>query len=125
MPTESRNLRSAPPVAEGLEERFLRGRVELIGNEPAGERDRDPDLLEVTGAAVALRDVRLEARSVRCRQRIVEVCRDELDKLLAAQLIGDLGHTSSMKYSSSAARTFARARCRSTLSFVSESSSVL
>ena len=35
-------------------------------------------------------------------QRVVEVLGHELDELLAAELIGDLGHASSMRYASSA-----------------------
>src|SRR5262249_14804067 len=110
---------AALPVAELREQRLGRDRAEVLDPERAGEADRLPELLEVRGAPVAAVDVTLEASAVTGRERSVQVFSDELDELAAAQCGLHVG--SSRRYSSSAARTFDRARCRSTRWFVSDS----
>src|SRR6187551_903934 len=103
------------PVAESAEQGCRGGGLELFRGETPGELDRRPDLLQVGSAAVAGLDVRLEAGPLHGRKGVLEVVGDELHELLATQLFDGFGHASSARYSSSAARTFERARCRSTL----------
>src|SRR5512133_384310 len=101
------------PAAEGLEQLALGLGRERLGREPAGERDRLADLVEVGGAACATVDVLLEAVCVLGRERALKVVGHQLDELLATELFDVHAHACS-RYESSAARTFARARCSNT-----------
>ena len=99
------------PVAEGRAQGFES--LDLLGGDVAArEANRDADLLEVAAAAVAARDVALEALAGPARHCSLEVLRDQLDHLDARQLSGHGPSPSSR--CSSAARTFERARCSRT-----------
>ena len=60
---------AALPVPELLEQRVARGRVEVVLAQRSGEPDRLAELLDVGGAAVAVAEVRLEARTLGPRER--------------------------------------------------------
>src|SRR6516165_5802180 len=97
-------LRTVAPAAKCLQKLGLcRGR-HILDLQRAGEPDHLPKLHEVRRAAVAPRDVPLEARDVAGRQRALEIVGNELDQLAAAQDLGVDAHSS--RYSSSARRTF-------------------
>src|SRR5207244_815393 len=125
-PSGRRSLREgsvfALPVAEGVEERALRLRGQRFRRQGPGRADRRSHLVEIRSTARAVRDVTFEALAQLSRQRALEIVRHELDELLAGQLfvgVRSLHHVDSFRYSSSAARTAARARWRSTRWLVS------
>src|SRR6476646_84849 len=98
-------------VPEGGDEAVADLRRHVLLADPADGLDRHADLLDVVGAAVAERDVVLEARDFRGRERAFEVVGDELDHLLPAAVLHRITHC---RCCSSAARTFERARCNRT-----------
>src|SRR3954451_7942651 len=99
------------PAAKSVQQCTLGVRGERVLREPAGDRDRLANLLQVGRAAVAAGDVLLEAQPLVPGERALEVIGDELDEFPAAQLFDLLAHVpSSLRYASSAARTFERAR---------------
>src|SRR4029079_5825450 len=73
------------PAAEDPQQRVDRRRGRLLRREGVERGDRLPELRDVDGAVVAPGDVRLEARAVAPRQRVVEIVRHELDQLGAGQ----------------------------------------
>src|SRR6185312_391854 len=101
------------PAAEGVEQVALGLRRQRFRREPAGEHDRLADLLEIGRATGAAGEVLVETGRLLGRERSLEVVGHELDELLAAELFDVHAHACS-RYESSAARTFARARCSKT-----------
>src|SRR5436190_22767675 len=106
--------RLRPPAPERGEE--LRGRLlgERLGREHPGNPDRRAHLFQVGRAPIADGDVLLEPSAIGPRERALEVARDELHELLAAERLV-LGHArafhcSTSRYSSNALLTFERAR---------------
>src|SRR5689334_24788019 len=85
------------------------------------QADGRAHLLQVVLAAVAEHEVLLEALAVGRIKRVVEVGRHQLDDLPA----GKFAIESYVRYSSRAARTFARARWSSTRPLVSVRSRAL
>src|SRR6188472_976693 len=114
----------APAAERGHELLLGLGRDGLGRDVPEGD-DRHPHLLDVEGAGVALGDVLLEPGPGVVVHLALEIVGHELDHLLAGQhSVLTRGHRVAssgcgFKWSSSAARTFERARCRSTRWFVS------
>src|SRR4029079_17505102 len=108
-------FRVRPPAAEGVHEPVARLDVDGLRIEPAGQVDRPPHLIEVGGAAVAHRQVLLEAHLLGLGERPLQVRRHQLYDLAAAQHALRLAHAAlPSRYSSSASRTLARPRCRRT-----------
>jgi hypothetical protein len=64
-----------------------RGRKRLLARDHAGLRNRLAHLVDVGAAAGAVGEVSLEPLPLVGRQRIVEVVGDDLDHLLAAELV--------------------------------------
>src|SRR5579864_934251 len=64
-----------------------RGRKRLLARDQAGLPDRLAHLVEVGATAGAIGEVSLEPLPLVGRQRIVEVVGDDLDHLLAAELV--------------------------------------
>src|SRR3954454_2031770 len=58
----------------------------------AGDPDRAAHLLDVPDAALAEVEVLLDERGLRGGKRALEVAGDELDQLLAADVVGRLSH---------------------------------
>src|SRR3954452_24559653 len=71
------------PVAEGLEQRVLRGRRERAVADVAQRPDRRAHLPDVRAAAVAFVEVGLEARPVIGTERALQVVGHELGELAA------------------------------------------
>src|SRR6185436_5497489 len=74
------------PAAEGSEQPGDLRPV-LQRRARTGHRDRRADLLDVARAAGALVEMCLEAGAVIRRERAVEVVRDELDELVAGEVL--------------------------------------
>src|SRR5258706_16423259 len=107
---------AALPGFELREQRCFRLRRHVALAERAREPDRFAELLEVARAVRAAGNVRFEACAVAAREGALEIVRHELDELAAGELFPfpQHDHRSSPRYSSRAARTFERARCKST-----------
>src|SRR5262245_13861072 len=73
------------PGPERLEEHLLLILGDLLLVEHPGQSDRLAHLLQVRGAAVADRQVLLDATAIVGRQDVLEVVRDELDHLVTGQ----------------------------------------
>src|SRR5262249_47634191 len=109
-----------PPTAKSFQQLCLQLGRQLV-LDAARQPDRRTHLLQVVLTSVAEDEVFLEAFAVNRIQCVLEVGRHQLDDLPA----GKFSIQSHAKYSSSAARTFARARWSSTLPFVSVRSRAL
>src|SRR5690242_19258523 len=79
---------AAGPVAEGREQPVPGHRVEVVGRDPAGGRDRRADLVQVVLAHQADGQVLVEPAPRRRLQRALQVVRDELDELGTGQAVG-------------------------------------
>src|SRR5207247_11021214 len=75
------------PVAELLEQRGARRRVEIVRTQLPRQADRLAKLLDVVGAAAAATEVLVEATPVLLGETSVEVLGDELHELVAVQVV--------------------------------------
>src|SRR5690349_18435777 len=83
------------PAAVELDEVVGHLGFEVIGLDPSGAGDGDPELGQVLGAVGAVREVGLEASAVAGCERAVEVVGQELDRLPADQGTPSPEHVSS------------------------------
>src|SRR5450759_496418 len=110
MPRRVTRLLERAPAPERFEQLSFDRRGHRLVGKPSDHRASRPKLRHVRAAAVATRDVLLEAGALEDRKRALEVIGHELHHLPA-------GHR---RYSSSFCRTVARARCSLTRSFAAE-----
>lgn len=75
------------PVAEGVEQAVAHGGGKTFGGQRAQRRDGHLHLAQIVTAAPARAQMLFEARGIPRREGMVQVGRDELDELLAAQVI--------------------------------------
>src|SRR6266540_4086612 len=75
------------PSAERVQERLLRSGREGLSREAPSELRGLSHLRQVDATRRTVAEVHLEARPHRRRQRVLEVVRDQLDELLAAQVV--------------------------------------
>src|SRR3712207_6532974 len=88
---ERRNERGGPtapastpvPVAEDLKQPVPGFRIDAILGQCAGEANRRPHLLEVSGAVLAVLEVSLEPLPIGRRQCPFQITRHDFDELLA------------------------------------------
>jgi hypothetical protein len=80
------------PVAKNFEQPVARFRLEGLGRYPTESADRLAHLLQVGATSGALREVCLEPRASAVWQSSLEIVRNQLNELLAWQVVGCVSH---------------------------------
>src|SRR6266567_1408366 len=87
--TRSRSVPlAALPASKRSEKRLLRARRERLLGQATGELHGRAHLRQVNATRRAVAEVHLEPRAHRGWEPVLEIVRDQLDELLAAQVVG-------------------------------------
>ena len=75
------------PGAEASEQIVFGALGHPVLGQRANGADRHPDLLQIDRALITIKEVGLESLPISAGERLVKIVRDQLDQLLAGQLI--------------------------------------